>query len=95
MQRDAHGPFDLTTWWESGVWTTTESNFDSELTRAIDHPHPSVIALQSSNFPLTMKSKAGKSGEQESSYAVKDVVLAKIRGYPAWPGLVKFQSHIA
>ncbi|KAF7973272.1 hypothetical protein HWV62_15711 [Athelia sp. TMB] len=37
---------------------------------------------------MVSKSKGSKSGEQESSYAVKDIVLAKIRGFPAWPGMV-------
>jgi len=37
---------------------------------------------------MGMKTKAGKNGEQESSYAVTDVVLAKIRGYPSWPGVI-------
>ena len=44
---------------------------------------------------MGIKPKGGKNGEHESAYAIKDVVLAKIRGYPAWPGLVSLlQSRV-
>jgi hypothetical protein len=37
---------------------------------------------------MGIKPKPTKNGDHESLYAIGDVVLAKIRGYPAWPGLV-------
>ena len=39
-----------------------------------------------------MSKKGGKGQTKEikdQSYNVRDVVLAKIRGYPPWPGMVR------
>lgn len=42
-------------------------------------------------------SKKGNKGQtkeiKDQSYEVRDVVLAKIRGYPPWPGMVRPLSH--
>jgi hypothetical protein len=35
-----------------------------------------------------MMKTGGKHQKEESSYEIRDVVLAKIRGYPPWPGIV-------
>ncbi|KII92944.1 hypothetical protein PLICRDRAFT_37754 [Plicaturopsis crispa FD-325 SS-3] len=35
-----------------------------------------------------MSKKGGKSQKASSSYELRDVVLAKIRGFPPWPGMV-------
>ncbi|KAF8134461.1 hypothetical protein EV363DRAFT_1562127 [Boletus edulis] len=35
-----------------------------------------------------MNKKAPKNNEPETNYAERDIVLAKIRGYPPWPGMV-------
>ena len=35
-----------------------------------------------------MSKKAGKSQKEQSSYEVRDIVLAKVRGFPPWPGMV-------
>jgi hypothetical protein len=37
-----------------------------------------------------MSKKGEKSNKGESSYELRDVVLAKVRGYPPWPGMVRF-----
>ena len=35
-----------------------------------------------------MSKKGGKAQTKEQSYEIHDVVLAKVRGYPPWPGWV-------
>ncbi|KAF9241853.1 hypothetical protein BU15DRAFT_44615 [Melanogaster broomeanus] len=35
-----------------------------------------------------MSKKGPKNAEPETAYAERDVVLAKVRGFPAWPGMV-------
>ncbi|PCH35978.1 hypothetical protein WOLCODRAFT_28250 [Wolfiporia cocos MD-104 SS10] len=35
-----------------------------------------------------MSKKGGKTQAKEQSYDVRDVVLAKVRGYPPWPGMI-------
>lgn len=35
-----------------------------------------------------MSKKAAAKPKDEATYEVRDIVLAKIRGYPAWPGQV-------
>ena len=35
-----------------------------------------------------MSKKGSKTQAKEQSYDVRDVVLAKVRGYPPWPGWV-------
>ncbi|EKM54777.1 uncharacterized protein PHACADRAFT_258859 [Phanerochaete carnosa HHB-10118-sp] len=35
-----------------------------------------------------MSKKGAKSQPKETSYEVRDVVLAKVRGYPPWPGII-------
>lgn len=43
-----------------------------------------------------MSKKGGKAQTKEQHYEIRDVVLAKVRGYPPWPGIVSkyhFFSH--
>jgi hypothetical protein len=35
-----------------------------------------------------MGKTGGKHQKEESSYEIRDVVLAKVRGFPPWPGMV-------
>jgi hypothetical protein len=35
-----------------------------------------------------MSKKGAKAQPKEQSYEIRDVVLAKVRGYPPWPGIV-------
>ena len=35
-----------------------------------------------------MSKKAPKNNEPETNYAERDIVLAKVRGFPPWPGMV-------
>ncbi|GJE92844.1 hypothetical protein PsYK624_090020 [Phanerochaete sordida] len=35
-----------------------------------------------------MSKKGAKSQPKETSYEIRDVVLAKVRGYPPWPGII-------
>lgn len=35
-----------------------------------------------------MSKKAAKTQDKDQSYDVRDVVLAKVRGFPPWPGMV-------
>src|ERR1700722_9438370 len=41
-----------------------------------------------------MSKKGAKSHKDQPSYALRDVVLAKIRGYPPWPGMASV-SYVA
>ena len=38
--------------------------------------------------PTNMSKKGAKSQETDQSYEVRDIVLAKVRGFPPWPGMV-------
>ena len=38
--------------------------------------------------------KATKAQAAEQSYKVKDVVLAKVKGYPPWPAMVSSARQI-
>ena len=35
-----------------------------------------------------MSKKGAKTQNKEQSYEVRDIVLAKVRGFPPWPGMV-------
>ena len=35
-----------------------------------------------------MSKKGAKNQTKEQTYEIRDVVLAKVRGFPAWPGMV-------
>ena len=53
--------------------------------------HRVLVAKPSStnlNFLSTM-SKKGSKAPKESTYEYRDIVLAKVRGYPPWPGMVR------
>ena len=39
-----------------------------------------------------MSKKGSKAQPKEQSYEVRDIVLAKVRGYPPWPGIVSTSS---
>lgn len=49
-----------------------------------------LLSTLSSTRPTSskMSKKGAKSQPKETSYEVRDVVLAKVRGYPPWPGIV-------
>jgi hypothetical protein len=32
----------------------------------------------------------GSKSDKETTYDFRDIVLAKVRGYPPWPGMVRF-----
>jgi hypothetical protein len=74
----------------------TQLNFDlSRLRQTQDLAHKSTNNLIRALHTMGIKTKAGKNGDHESSYAIKDVVLAKLRGYPAWPGLVSSRVELS
>jgi hypothetical protein len=35
-----------------------------------------------------------KTKEEQSSYELRDVVLAKVRGFPPWPGMVRHPATL-
>lgn len=35
-----------------------------------------------------MSKKGNKTQQPETSYTERDIVLAKVRGFPPWPGMV-------
>lgn len=37
-----------------------------------------------------MSKKAAKNQPKEQTYEIREVVLAKVRGFPAWPGMVRY-----
>lgn len=39
-----------------------------------------------------MSKKGAKTQNKEQSYEVRDIVLAKVRGFPPWPGMVSALS---
>ena len=39
-----------------------------------------------------MSKKGAKAPPKEQSYEARDIVLAKVRGYPPWPGIVSALS---
>ncbi len=41
----------------------------------------------------TKEAKTKSAGEPSAAYEYRDIVLAKIRGYPAWPGMVRASPH--
>lgn len=50
-------------------------------------PFPLLLPLPRVNSPK-MSKKAAKTQTKEQSYDFRDIVLAKVRGYPPWPGMV-------
>ena len=76
-----------------GVWLQVEI---AEQNPSWCAPQPSLLSvaqhpLQPSLFPrspLVMSKKAPKNNEPETNYAERDIVLAKVRGFPPWPGMV-------
>lgn len=42
-----------------------------------------------------MSKKAAKNQHKEQSYEIREVVLAKVRGFPAWPGMVRIVALLA
>lgn len=42
---------------------------------------------------VTMSKKGAKMTTKEQSYEFRDVVLAKVRGYPPWPGMVSTHTR--
>jgi hypothetical protein len=36
----------------------------------------------------------GSKSDKETTYEIRDIVLAKVRGYPPWPGMVRSSSVI-
>lgn len=36
-----------------------------------------------------MSKKATKNQEPETTYVEREIVLAKVRGFPPWPGMVR------
>lgn len=42
-----------------------------------------------------MSKKGAKTQNKEQSYEVRDIVLAKVRGFPPWPGMVSAPSILA
>ncbi len=36
----------------------------------------------------------GSKSDKVTTYDFRDIVLAKVRGYPPWPGMVRFSSTV-
>lgn len=36
----------------------------------------------------------GSKSDKEATYEFRDIVLAKVRGYPPWPGMVRSSSTV-
>jgi PWWP domain len=47
-----------------------------------------VGSLSSFSCAFMMSKKSAKSQKEQSTYEYRDIVLAKVRGYPPWPGMV-------
>ena len=70
-------------------------------------PTPSLVAeaapppLRSSLPPptrrtvCTMSKKGAKTQDKDQSYEVRDIVLAKVRGFPPWPGMVSSSTFLS
>lgn len=41
-----------------------------------------------------MSKKGAKAQNKEQSYDFRDIVLAKVRGFPPWPGMVSNPPHV-
>jgi hypothetical protein len=83
----AHGPA-----WQTKRGLAGSGNSRASLRVFLNHPFI-CRATPFANFPcsslsFTMSKKVTKNTEPETSYAERDIVLAKVRGFPCWPGMV-------
>lgn len=86
----AHGPA-----WQTKRGLAASGNSRTQPKLVCSSTFPFTYLLRNLHFtfpfassPPVMSKKAPKNNEQETSYAEREIVLAKVRGFPPWPGMV-------
>ena len=69
----------------------------NSLTRRRSSPAPlrSSLPPPTRRTVCTMSKKGAKTQDKDQSYEVRDIVLAKVRGFPPWPGMVSSSTFLS